>query len=153
MTDISSTLLIELIIVMTTCSVSCSHALLVQAWSEHKAFITKYTIHYYYVLYLLYLLFKYFFLVKANAFYKSKCFSVCLFVCLCVCSLLMYRLTNILPPLPKVGCQKFLEIRNSRGKRNGKKWSQILKLILIKGVKSPRKKKCFFGEFCLLHII
>ena len=33
-------------------------------------------------------------------------------VCLSVCSLLSYRLTVFLPPLPKVGCQIFLEIRN-----------------------------------------
>ena len=38
----------------------------------------------------------------------------------------------------------------SLGKSNGKKWSQIGKLLLIKGVKSPRKKKfVFFCEFCL----
>ena len=37
----------------------------------------------------------------------------------------------------------------SLGKNNGKKWSQILKLLLIKGVKLPRKKKLFFGKFCL----
>ena len=29
------------------------------------------------------------------------------------------------------------------GKSNGKKWSQILKLLLIKGVKSLRKKIVF----------
>ena len=37
---------------------------------------------------------------------------VCLSVCLCVCSLLRYRLTVFLPPLPEVGCPIFLEIRN-----------------------------------------
>ena len=35
----------------------------------------------------------------------SVCLSVC--VCVCVCSLLRYRLTVFLPPLPKVGCPKF----------------------------------------------
>ena len=30
------------------------------------------------------------------------------------------------------------------GKSNGKKWSQILKLLLIKGVKSPHKEKFVF---------
>ena len=48
----------------------------------------------------------------ADAFYKSKCPSVCLSVCpcvrLCVCSLLGYRLTVFLPPLPEVGCPIFL---------------------------------------------
>ncbi len=41
---------------------------------------------------------------------------MCLFVRLFVCSLLMYRLTVFLPLLPEVGCQIFLEIRNSWGK-------------------------------------
>ena len=41
---------------------------------------------------------------------------VCLSVCLSVCSLLRYRLTVFLPPLPKVGCPIFLEIRNPWGK-------------------------------------
>ena len=41
---------------------------------------------------------------------------VCLSVCLFVCSFLRYRLTVFLPPLPEVGCPKFLEIRNPRGK-------------------------------------
>ena len=48
----------------------------------------------------------------ADAFYKSKCPSVCV----CVCSPLRYRLTVFLPPLPEVGCPIFLEIRNPWGK-------------------------------------
>ena len=56
----------------------------------------------------------------ADAFYKSKFPYVCLFVCLCVClsvcSLLRYRLTVFLPPLPEVGCPIFLEIQNPWGK-------------------------------------
>ena len=48
----------------------------------------------------------------ADAFYKSKCPYVCLFVCVCVCSLLRYHLTVFLPPLTKVGCPIFLEVRN-----------------------------------------
>ena len=48
----------------------------------------------------------------ADAFYKSKCPSVCVFVC----SLLSYRLTVFLPPLPEVGCPIFLEIWNPWGK-------------------------------------
>ena len=35
---------------------------------------------------------------------------------LSVCSLLRYRLTVFLPPLPEVGCPIFLEIRNPWGK-------------------------------------
>ena len=53
----------------------------------------------------------------ADAFYKSVCTSVC--------SLLRYRLTVFLPPLPEVGCPIFLEIKNPWGKSNGKKWSHI----------------------------
>ena len=48
--------------------------------------------------------------------------SVCLSVCLSVSSLLRYRLTVFLPPLPKVGCPICLEIWNPWGKvmeRNG----------------------------------
>ena len=46
----------------------------------------------------------------------SICRTVRLSVRLCVCSLLRYRLTVILPPLPEVGCPIFLEIRNPWGK-------------------------------------
>ena len=46
----------------------------------------------------------------------SVCPSVSLSVCLFVCSLLRYRLAVFLPPLPKIGCQIFLEIRNPWGK-------------------------------------
>jgi len=42
--------------------------------------------------------------------------SVCVSVCVSVCSLLRYRLTVFLPPLPKVGCPIFLEIWNPWGK-------------------------------------
>ena len=53
----------------------------------------------------------------ADAFYKSKCPNVCLSVCLFVSLFtLSYRLTVFLPPLPKVGCLIFLEIRNPWGK-------------------------------------
>ena len=61
--------------------------------------------------------------------------SVCVSVCPFVCSLLRYRLTIFLPPLPEVGCPIFLEIRNPWGKvmeRSGLtfehffwKWSKI----------------------------
>ena len=52
----------------------------------------------------------------ADAFYKSKCLSVCVSMCPFVCSLLRYRLNVFLPPLPKVECPFFLEIRNPWGK-------------------------------------
>ena len=44
------------------------------------------------------------------------CLCFCVFVCLSVYSLLRYRLTVFLPPLPEVGCPIFLEIRNPWGK-------------------------------------
>ena len=50
--------------------------------------------------------------------------NVRLSVCLCVCSLLRYRLTVFLPPLPKSDVQYFKD-SESLGKSNGKKWSQI----------------------------
>ena len=43
---------------------------------------------------------------------------------------------------------KLLRYSKSLSKSNGKKWSQFWKLLLIKGVKSPRIKKFFFSEFC-----
>ena len=47
---------------------------------------------------------------------KLVCLFVCLSVCLSIRSLLMYRLNIFLPPLPKVRCPTFLEIRNPWGK-------------------------------------
>ena len=47
---------------------------------------------------------------------SSFSMSVRVFVCLSVCSLLRYRLNLFLPPLPEVGCQHFLDIRNPWGK-------------------------------------
>ena len=84
----------------------------------------------------------------------------------------MRYISNIfLPPLPKVGCQKFppfltpfkhlfcphfpksnfqtFRFSEFLGKTNRKKWSQIWILLLIKGVKSPRKKSLIFDKFCL----
>ena len=55
-------------------------------------------------------------MARADAFYKSKCPSVCGSVCPFVCSLLRYRFNVFLPPLPEVGCPIFSEIRNPWGK-------------------------------------
>ena len=61
------------------------------------------------------------------------CPSVRLSVCLCVCSLLRYRLTVFLPPLPEAGCPIFLEIRNPWGKvmeRSGLRYEHVcLKIV------------------------
>ena len=79
----------------------------------------------------------------ADAFYKSKCLSVCP----SVCSLLRYHLNVFLPPLPEIGCPIFLEIRNPWGNSNGKKWSQIRTFLFENCLKSSRKKKFFFADF------
>ena len=62
-----------------------------------------------------------------------------MFVCLFTFEV---TLNVFLPPLPKVGRPKFLEIWNPLGKVMG-----ISGLtLLIKGVKSPRKNKFFFAN-------
>ena len=82
----------------------------------------------------------------ADAFYKSKCPSVCPCVRLSVCSLLRYRLTVFLPPLPEVGCPICLEIRNPWGKvmeRNGLRYEHLC----LKLSKIAAQKKSFFLHF------
>ena len=73
-----------------------------------------------------------------NFLLKNVVKSQSVFMDFVICSL---RLKDLLPPLPEVRCPfyffilfKFFE---SLGKSNGKKWSQIVKLVLIKGLKSP----------------
>ena len=54
--------------------------------------------------------------------------SIRVFVRLCVCSLLRYRLNFFLPPLPELGCEIFLEIRNPWGKvmeRSGRRFKHL----------------------------
>ena len=83
-----------------------------------------------------------------HAFYKLICPYLCVSVCLSVCVSVHFWVTvKMLPPLPEVGCQQILEIRNLRNfLSNKKKWSQIWKLLLIKNVKLMRKKKFIFGR-------
>ena len=84
----------------------------------------------------------------ADAFYKSKCPSVCLCVRLSVCSLLRYRLTVFFPPLPEVGCPIVLEIRNPWGKlmeRSGLRYEHFC----LKLSKIAAQKKSFFLHFSL----
>ena len=73
----------------------------------------------------------------ADTFYKLKYPSVCLSVCpsvrLSVCSLLRYRLTVFLPPLPEVGCPIILEIWNPWGKvmeRSGLRYEHFCLIIV-----------------------
>ena len=80
--------------------------------------------------------------LRAYAFYKSKCPSVCV----SVCSLLRYRLTVFLPPLPEVGCPIFLEIRNPCWKvleRSGLRYEHFSWKIVL----NRRAKKSFFLHF------
>ena len=60
----------------------------------------------------------------------SVCLSVCPSVRLSVCSLLRYSLNFFLPPLLKVGCPIFLEIRNS--------WRKVME-----------RSSLIFAHFCL----
>ena len=85
----------------------------------------------------------------ANAFYRSKCLSVCV----CVCSLLRYRLNVFLSPLLEVQCPIFLEIWNPWEKvmeRSG----LIFEHFCLKIVKNCRaKKKFFFADFALQNMV
>ena len=79
--------------------------------------------------------------------------SVCLCVCLSVCSLLRYRLTVFLPPLPEVGCQIFLEIRNPWGKAM-KRSGVTLKHFFWKWSKIAAQKKFFLcADFALQNMV
>ena len=72
-------------------------------------------------------------------------------VCVSVCSLLRYRLNVFLPPLPKVKCPIFLEIRNPWEKvmeRSG----LIFEHFCLKIVKNCRTI-FFFADFALQNMV
>ena len=81
------------------------------------------------------------------------CLFVCVFVCLSVCSLLRYRLTVFLPPLPEVGSQILLEIRNPWGKvmeRSGLTFEHFcLEMVLNRRA----KKTFFFADFLVYNAL
>ena len=79
--------------------------------------------------------------------------SVCLSVCMCVCSLLRYRLKVFFAPTSQSWMFKIFRDSETLGKSNLKKCAQILKLLLIKGVKLLRKKVCFWANVALLSRI
>ena len=92
---------------------------------------------------------------RADAFYKSKCPSMCPSVCLSFClsvCLSVYLFTFEVPfkclfaPIFQSWISKVFRDSVFLGKSNGKKWSQIWKLLLIKGVKLPRQKKFVLGR-------
>ena len=73
-------------------------------------------------------------------------------VCLSVCSLLRYRLTVFLPPIPEVGCPIFLEIRNPFGKvmeRSGLTFEHFCLEVVL----NCRAKKFFFADFALQNMV
>ena len=110
-------------------------------------------------------LFIYFFLTSISA--KSSCIILENFshnpflsssspkfdcLCVCVCSLLRYRLTFFLPPLPEVGCPIFLEIRNPWGKvmeRSGLRYEHFC----LKIVQNRHAKKKFFLHFFTFEVL
>ena len=80
----------------------------------------------------------------ANSFYKSESPYVCLCVCVFVCpSHFLTPFNGIFAPTSRIPMSKLFRFLGSLGKNNGKKWSQIWKLLFIKGVISPRQKKFF----------
>ena len=72
-----------------------------------------------------------------ESFYKSKCPSVCPSVCVITFEV---PFTRLFAPTSQNPMSKSFRDSESLGKINGNNWSQIWKLLLIKGVKSPRKK-------------
>ena len=72
------------------------------------------------------------------------CVCVCLSVCLSIFCL--FRLNVLLPPLPKIQCQKCLEIRNHWGKVMEDGVSD-LKTFVHKGCKIAATKKVFSKQF------
>ena len=75
---------------------------------------------------------------------------VCLSVCLSVCSLLRYRLTVFLLPLPEVGCPIFLQIWNPWGEvmeRSGLSYEHFCLKIVENCVNNKKKNLHLFHFF------
>ena len=72
----------------------------------------------------------------------SRFVHMCVCLCVCVCVLTFeVPFKRIFAPTFQIWMSKTLRDSESLRKSNGKKWSNIWKLLLIKGVKSP-------GKFC-----
>ena len=82
----------------------------------------------------------------------SICVSVSLSVCLSVC-LFTFEVPfkGLFAPNSRSPMSKIFRDLESLGKINEKKWSQIWKLLLIKDVKSPLKKRYFLGNLCFIE--
>ena len=63
--------------------------------------------------------------------------------------LLFTQFKHIFGPISWNPMSKLFWNSESLGKTNEKKWSQIFILLLMKSVKSPRKKKLIFNKFSL----
>ena len=90
----------------------------------------------------------------ADAFYKSKCPSVCLFVCVSV-RVFTFEVpfNGLLPPLPEVGCPIFLEIQNPWGKvmeRSGLTFEHF-RLEVVQNRRA--KKSLFLAAFALQNMV
>ena len=77
----------------------------------------------------------------------NPCFRLCVCVCLCTFKVPLKR---FIAPTSQSWMSKICRDSESLGKSNWKKWSQIWKLLLIKGVKLLHKKVSFWGNFALL---
>ena len=87
----------------------------------------------------------------ANAFYKSKCPSVCVSVCPFTFEV---PLNGLFAPTSRSRMSNMFRDSESLGKSNGKKWSQIGTLLFENCLKSPRKKKVFFfADFALQNML
>ena len=64
-------------------------------------------------------------------------------------SVFLTSFNSLFVPTSQNPMSKLLRFLLSLKKRNGKKWSQIWRLLLVKGVKSPRERKKNSSNFCL----
>ena len=89
----------------------------------------------------------------ADAFYKLQCLSVCVSVCLFVClftfEILVKRLFSL---TSQSQMSKIIRDSEFLGQSNGKKWSHLWKLWLIKGVKLLRQKSKVNFQFFVFFL-
>ena len=80
-----------------------------------------------------------------DAFYKSKCPSVCVFVRVFVCVFTFeVPFKRLFAPTSQSRMSDILRDLESLGKSNGKKWFQIRTFLFKNCQKLPHKKKFFF---------
>ena len=71
---------------------------------------------------------------------------VCLYICLFNFEV---PLNGLFAPTSQSRMSNIFRDSESLGKSNGKKWSHMWTFLFGSGLKSPRKKMCFFCWFCL----